>query len=26
LAADQVRPTTPNLEDVFVTLSRAQKA
>ncbi|HVK16877.1 MAG TPA: ABC transporter ATP-binding protein [Fimbriiglobus sp.] len=26
LAADQVRPTTPSLEDVFVTLSRAQKA
>jgi ABC-2 type transport system ATP-binding protein len=26
LTADQVRPTTPNLEDVFVTLSRAQKA
>ena len=26
LSADQVRPTTPNLEDVFVTLSRAQKA
>lgn len=26
LAADQVRPTTPSLEDVFVTLSRAQRA
>ncbi len=26
LDADQVRPTTPSLEDVFVTLARAQKA